>query len=83
MHCYCANYYGAVNCHNKVSQFGDRCKLCTVMNEGTSSRYEMFRQSSNESSGESYDTSRSSSSREERRGRVKAGMFKHDFRRHS
>ncbi|KAI5925817.1 hypothetical protein F4810DRAFT_658433 [Camillea tinctor] len=43
MHCYCANYYGAINCHNKVTQFGDRCKLCTVMNEGASANHEMLR----------------------------------------
>ncbi|KAI0535303.1 hypothetical protein GGR58DRAFT_479607 [Xylaria digitata] len=35
MACYCANFYGAVNCQNKVSRFGDRCQLCTSMNEGT------------------------------------------------
>ncbi|CZR62832.1 uncharacterized protein PAC_12729 [Phialocephala subalpina] len=28
MACYCANYYGSVNCHNTVSKFGDRCALC-------------------------------------------------------
>ncbi|KAL3418886.1 hypothetical protein PVAG01_09107 [Phlyctema vagabunda] len=28
MTCYCANYYGSINCHNAVSNFGDRCTLC-------------------------------------------------------
>ncbi|RDW62225.1 hypothetical protein BP6252_11658 [Coleophoma cylindrospora] len=28
MACYCANYYGSINCHNQVSKFGDRCALC-------------------------------------------------------
>ena len=27
---------GSVNCHNRVTVFGERCKLCTVMNEGVS-----------------------------------------------
>ncbi|PBP23450.1 hypothetical protein BUE80_DR005610, partial [Diplocarpon rosae] len=26
--CYCANYYGSINCHNAVTSFGDRCALC-------------------------------------------------------
>ncbi|CAJ2504263.1 Uu.00g116570.m01.CDS01 [Anthostomella pinea] len=43
MHCYCANYYGAVNCHNKVTQFGDRCRLCTIMNEGNSASFKLSR----------------------------------------
>ncbi|KAI1417283.1 hypothetical protein F5Y13DRAFT_82710 [Hypoxylon sp. FL1857] len=43
MHCYCANYYGAVNCKNKVSQFGQRCKLCTVLNEGTPAKDDPFK----------------------------------------
>ncbi|KAI1392088.1 uncharacterized protein F4822DRAFT_441202 [Hypoxylon trugodes] len=38
MHCYCANYYGAVNCQNKVSNFGQRCKLCIALNEGRSAK---------------------------------------------
>ncbi|KAH9884190.1 hypothetical protein F4778DRAFT_572973 [Xylariomycetidae sp. FL2044] len=41
-HCYCANFYGAVNCQNKVTKFGERCRLCTVMNEGSSTTYELF-----------------------------------------
>ncbi|KAI1343605.1 hypothetical protein F5Y15DRAFT_237445 [Xylariaceae sp. FL0016] len=53
MHCYCANYYGAVNCHNKVSRFGDRCKLCTVMNEGASANFEVLRASKTSSSSSS------------------------------
>ncbi|PVH86208.1 hypothetical protein DL98DRAFT_582797 [Cadophora sp. DSE1049] len=28
MTCYCANYYGSINCHNTVTKFGDRCALC-------------------------------------------------------
>ncbi|KAI1141118.1 hypothetical protein F5Y05DRAFT_299600 [Hypoxylon sp. FL0543] len=48
MHCYCANYYGAVNCKNKVSQFGQRCKLCTVLNEGTSAKGDIFKINSND-----------------------------------
>jgi hypothetical protein len=66
MHSYCANYYGSVNCHNKVAQFGDRCRLCTVMNEGVSARYDMF----NSQAPQSYqELTRDDSSREERRGR--------------
>ncbi|KAI1851168.1 hypothetical protein JX265_013286 [Neoarthrinium moseri] len=67
MHCYCANYYGAVNCHNKVPQFGERCRLCTVMNEGRSAREEIL----NAPQVPLYDSnsSRDDSSREERRGR--------------
>ncbi|KAI1486634.1 hypothetical protein F5X96DRAFT_673475 [Biscogniauxia mediterranea] len=34
---------GAINCHNKVTQFGDRCKLCTVMNEGAPANYDVLR----------------------------------------
>ncbi|KAK8109997.1 hypothetical protein PG999_008134 [Apiospora kogelbergensis] len=71
-HCYCANYYSAVNCHNKVSQFGDRCRLCTVMNEGVSARYESFNhqaQAQSYSSQSYQDMVRDDSSREERRGR--------------
>ncbi|KAI0153465.1 hypothetical protein BJ166DRAFT_532838 [Pestalotiopsis sp. NC0098] len=67
MHCYCANYYGSVNCHNKVSQFGDRCRLCTVMNEGRSARLDTMN-----AAPMSYphsDSSRSASSREDPRGR--------------
>ncbi|KAK7917081.1 hypothetical protein PG985_010689 [Apiospora marii] len=67
MHCYCANYYSAVNCHNKVSQFGERCRLCTVMNEGVSARYDSF---GHQAQPQSYqDMLRDDSSREERRGR--------------
>jgi hypothetical protein len=40
MVCYCANFYGHVKCSNKVSHFGDRCKLCKLMNEGHSATYE-------------------------------------------
>ncbi|KAL1890197.1 hypothetical protein Cpir12675_005490 [Ceratocystis pirilliformis] len=32
----CANYYGHIHCSNRVTGFGDRCKLCTLMNEGAS-----------------------------------------------
>ncbi|KAI0172653.1 hypothetical protein GGR52DRAFT_416602 [Hypoxylon sp. FL1284] len=48
MNCYCANYYGAVQCQNKVTEFGQRCKLCTVMNEGRPSKYNMFKITSND-----------------------------------
>ncbi|KAI0837966.1 hypothetical protein F5Y06DRAFT_58397 [Hypoxylon sp. FL0890] len=48
MHCYCANYYGAVNCKNKVSQFGQRCKLCTVLNEGMPAKHDLFKITSND-----------------------------------
>jgi len=34
--CYCANYYGSVNCKNAVSRFGDRCKLCMALKSGAS-----------------------------------------------
>ncbi|KAL8413828.1 hypothetical protein RB594_005171 [Gaeumannomyces avenae] len=36
MACYCANFYGSVNCHNQVSRFGDRCKLCIALKSGAS-----------------------------------------------
>jgi len=36
MSCYCANYYGSINCHNKVARFGDRCKLCLALKSGAS-----------------------------------------------
>ncbi|KAK9773347.1 putative EGF-like domain-containing protein [Seiridium cardinale] len=68
MHCYCANYYGAVNCHNKVAQFGERCRLCTVMNEGRSARYETMNAPQPYSNSNS---SRSDSGREDRRGRTR------------
>ncbi|OTA82268.1 hypothetical protein M434DRAFT_401075 [Hypoxylon sp. CO27-5] len=48
MHCYCANYYGAVNCKNKVTQFGQRCKLCTVLNEGRPPKNDLFKITSND-----------------------------------
>ncbi|KAG4437695.1 hypothetical protein IFR05_006819 [Cadophora sp. M221] len=35
MTCYCANYYGSINCHNTVTQFGDRCALCMSTNVNT------------------------------------------------
>ncbi|KAI0424807.1 hypothetical protein F5Y09DRAFT_323355 [Xylaria sp. FL1042] len=41
MLCYCANFYGAVNCQNKVTKFGDRCQLCMAMNEGSSAADEL------------------------------------------
>ncbi|KAI1271075.1 hypothetical protein F5Y07DRAFT_406073 [Xylaria sp. FL0933] len=41
MFCYCANFYGAVNCQNKVTRFGDRCHLCMAMNEGSSAADEL------------------------------------------
>ncbi|KAK3693733.1 hypothetical protein B0T22DRAFT_48605 [Podospora appendiculata] len=34
--CYCANYYGSINCRNSVSKFGDRCKLCLALKSGAS-----------------------------------------------
>ncbi|OIW31103.1 hypothetical protein CONLIGDRAFT_679839 [Coniochaeta ligniaria NRRL 30616] len=34
--CYCANYYGSVNCQNMVSRFGERCKLCMALKSGAS-----------------------------------------------
>ncbi|KAL1872291.1 hypothetical protein VTK73DRAFT_1673 [Phialemonium thermophilum] len=34
--CYCANYYGSVNCRNVVTRFGDRCKLCLALRSGAS-----------------------------------------------
>ncbi|PQE07388.1 hypothetical protein CJF32_00005275 [Rutstroemia sp. NJR-2017a WRK4] len=30
MPCYCANYYGSLNCQNAVPNFGDRCALCVA-----------------------------------------------------
>lgn len=33
---YCANYYGSINCHNTVTRFGDRCKLCLALKSGAS-----------------------------------------------
>ncbi|KAL5594382.1 hypothetical protein BROUX41_001317 [Berkeleyomyces rouxiae] len=30
----CANYYGHIHCSNRVTGFGERCRLCTLMNEG-------------------------------------------------
>ncbi|OTB01801.1 hypothetical protein M426DRAFT_14106 [Hypoxylon sp. CI-4A] len=42
MHTYCANFYAAVNCQNKVTRFGQRCKLCTVMNEGMPAKENPF-----------------------------------------
>ncbi|KAN0089378.1 hypothetical protein V8E51_019638 [Hyaloscypha variabilis] len=37
MTCYCANYYGSINCHNTVPRFGDRCALCLSTQAGSSS----------------------------------------------
>ncbi|KAH8772990.1 hypothetical protein BGZ57DRAFT_763984 [Hyaloscypha finlandica] len=37
MTCYCANYYGSINCHNTVPRFGDRCALCLVTSGSSSS----------------------------------------------
>ncbi|KAL2258343.1 hypothetical protein VTK26DRAFT_8376 [Humicola hyalothermophila] len=34
--CYCANYYCSIRCTNKVTDFGQRCKLCTIMKSGAS-----------------------------------------------
>ncbi|CAL3971064.1 unnamed protein product [Diplocarpon coronariae] len=34
--CYCANYYGSINCHNTVTRFGDRCTLCLANHVHTS-----------------------------------------------
>ncbi|KAK1750246.1 hypothetical protein QBC47DRAFT_365410 [Echria macrotheca] len=34
--CYCANYYGSIACPNRVSKFGDRCKLCLALKSGSS-----------------------------------------------
>ncbi|XXH02771.1 hypothetical protein Hte_009156 [Hypoxylon texense] len=48
MHCYCANYYGATHCQNKVTVFGQRCKLCTVMNEGRPAKNNLFKITSND-----------------------------------
>ncbi|KAI1662407.1 hypothetical protein F4813DRAFT_344434 [Daldinia decipiens] len=48
MHCYCANYYGSVNCQNKVAHFGQRCKLCTVLNEGHPAKVDLFKITSND-----------------------------------
>lgn len=36
MACYCANFYGSINCHNQVGRFGDRCKLCIALKSGAS-----------------------------------------------
>ncbi|TLD21892.1 hypothetical protein PspLS_08204 [Pyricularia sp. CBS 133598] len=36
MACYCANFYGSINCHNQVTRFGDRCKLCIALKSGAS-----------------------------------------------
>ncbi|CCD42611.1 hypothetical protein BofuT4_uP076940.1 [Botrytis cinerea T4] len=30
MSCYCANYYGSINCQNMVLKFGDQCSSCLV-----------------------------------------------------
>ncbi|KAI1212772.1 uncharacterized protein F4807DRAFT_349022 [Annulohypoxylon truncatum] len=69
MHCYCANYYGAVHCQNKVTHFGQRCRLCTVLNEGTPAKDDPFKIASsyyNEDSDAMDDSSRE----ERRRGRT-------------
>ncbi|KAB5562879.1 hypothetical protein GE09DRAFT_762930 [Coniochaeta sp. 2T2.1] len=34
--CYCANYYGSINCRNTVTRFGERCKLCFALKSGAS-----------------------------------------------
>ncbi|KAJ9161607.1 hypothetical protein NKR19_g2039 [Coniochaeta hoffmannii] len=34
--CYCANYYGSINCRNMVTTFGERCKLCLALKSGAS-----------------------------------------------
>ncbi|KAK3943122.1 hypothetical protein QBC46DRAFT_378247 [Diplogelasinospora grovesii] len=34
--CYCANYYGSINCRNTVYKFGERCKLCLALKSGAS-----------------------------------------------
>ncbi|KAI0897258.1 hypothetical protein F4806DRAFT_461464 [Annulohypoxylon nitens] len=69
MHCYCANYYGAVHCQNKVTQFGQRCRLCTVLNEGVSAKDDPFKIGSSYYTGDS-DVTDDSSREERRRGRT-------------
>ncbi|KAI1099249.1 hypothetical protein F4804DRAFT_322386 [Jackrogersella minutella] len=73
MHCYCANYYGSVHCQNKVSHFGQRCRLCTVMNEGTPAKEDLFKTAASNyyAEDDSDNTHEDDSSREEtRRGRT-------------
>ncbi|KAI0379071.1 hypothetical protein F5Y04DRAFT_260322 [Hypomontagnella monticulosa] len=65
MSCYCSNYYGAVNCQNRVPQFGQRCKLCTVLNEGTPTKNDIFRITSNDYAYDSEAIEEDDSSREE------------------
>ncbi|PMD14153.1 hypothetical protein NA56DRAFT_584245 [Hyaloscypha hepaticicola] len=40
MTCYCANYYGSINCHNSVTKFGDRCAYCLVTGSSSSTVYQ-------------------------------------------
>ncbi|KAI0476021.1 hypothetical protein GGR56DRAFT_674526 [Xylariaceae sp. FL0804] len=74
---------GAVNCHNKVAQFGDRCKLCLVMNEGSSARYDLFQalpcSVETDPANHDHDGSRSSrsDSQEEQQRRGRARERKH------
>ncbi|KAI2620522.1 hypothetical protein GGR54DRAFT_103352 [Hypoxylon sp. NC1633] len=79
--CYCANYYAQVNCQNVVTQFGERCKLCTALNEGTPLKHEKHEIFSVPSRCDVYDSeaveddssSSSTSSREEsQRGRTRS-----------
>ncbi|KAH6674906.1 hypothetical protein B0J14DRAFT_23963 [Halenospora varia] len=41
MACYCANYYGSINCHNTVSKFGDRCAHCLSTQASSSNDHYM------------------------------------------
>lgn len=65
MSCYCSNYYGAVNCQNRVLEFGQRCKLCTVLNEGRPAKHDIFKITSNDYAYDSEAIDESDSSREE------------------
>ncbi|KAF7852417.1 hypothetical protein EAF04_010992 [Stromatinia cepivora] len=40
MSCYCANYYGSLNCQNMVPRFGDRCSLCLPQSPSHNDRFE-------------------------------------------
>ncbi|KAI1825870.1 hypothetical protein F4861DRAFT_537678 [Xylaria intraflava] len=39
MYCYCSNFYGPMNCRNRVFLFGDRCDICRSSNTGSSTNY--------------------------------------------
>ncbi|KAF5877375.1 uncharacterized protein Bfra_001742 [Botrytis fragariae] len=40
MSCYCANYYGSLNCQNMVLKFGDQCSSCLAQSPSHDEKFE-------------------------------------------